>query len=182
MNWSPFLFYGKWVCFAGTRTAFLQGFCTFPGDAETFEKPRLLSGDPTDFLFLPIPFSLCGNPPLVFSELGLSSFGGSQTSYSQEFFVYLTFTEDPTSLVVQWLGVHLPVQGTEFKPWLGNCDSHGLWESPRPTTETQHSQIKIIIFFKLLSLKELFMWVILINSYHVSSWNRNLKILIHFKR
>ena len=52
------------------------------------------------------------NPPLVFSELSLSSFGGSQTSYSQEFFVYLTFTEDPTSLVVQWLGVHLPVQGT----------------------------------------------------------------------
>ena len=24
------------------------------------------------------------------------------------------------SLVVQWLGVHLPMQGTQFDPWSGN--------------------------------------------------------------
>lgn len=80
--------------------AFLQGFCTFPGDAETFENPGFCQ-----VTLQPEPFPThtilsVWNPPLVFSELGLSSFGGSQTSYSQEFFVYLTFTEDPTSLVV----------------------------------------------------------------------------------
>ena len=32
-----------------------------------------------------------------------------------------------TSLVVQWLGVHLLVQGTQFDPWSGNLDptNHG---------------------------------------------------------
>ena len=27
-----------------------------------------------------------------------------------------------TSLVVQWLRIHLPMQGTWFNPWLGNQD------------------------------------------------------------
>ena len=150
MNWSPFLFYSKWAHFAGTRIAFLQGLCTSPGDAETSENPRLLSDDPTGDFSYPHRSLCVESSPLVFSGLSLSSFGGSQTSYSQDFFVHLKFTEDPPSLVVQWLRVHLPMQGTWVQALIGELWSHMPQGKPKthnwdPTQPNKNNKY----FFKI---------------------------------
>ena len=169
MNWSPFLFY-KWARFAGTRIAFLQGLCTSP---ETFENTRLQSGDDPTGAFSYPHCSLCVEfSPLVFSRLGLSPFGGSQTSYSQDFFVHLKFT-DPTSLMVQWLRVHLPMQGMWVQALIGELQSHMLqgkpethnWDPVQPNKNNKY-------FLKLLRSQRTFMWAILINIYHISNWNK----------
>ena len=126
---------------------------------------------------LPEPFPthtvLCVEfSPLVFSRLGLSPFGGSQTSYSQDFFVHLKFT-DPTSLMVQWLRVHLPVQGMWVQALIGELQSHMLqgkpethnWDPVQPNKNNKY-------FLKFLRSQRTFMWAILINIYHISNWNK----------
>ena len=91
MNWSPFLVLHL------VSPLCREEDCLSPGP---FAHYRSLS--------LPTLFSLCGTfSLLVFFRLVLSTFGGSQTSYSQDSFTRLKISEDPKNFCLCGLYIYI---------------------------------------------------------------------------
>ena len=138
-----------------------------------WKHPASIRWRPYRSLFLPTLFSLCGILSSCLLQVRSISFWWFSDLLFSRFLCTLKIYWGPNFPMVQWLRVHLPMQGTWVQALIGELQSHMLqgkpethnWDPAQPNKNNKY-------FLKLLRSQRTFMWAILINIYHISNWNK----------